>query len=81
MNRKNLQDKLGKLDQKRKLNLGTQMWFKQYSGWTLEAILNHNPGFIKWLIDKNIVELDNEAYNEYIYQLEQQTDQREYRED
>lgn len=80
MDRKERQKRLGNLDTKIKLELNSTCNFNPFKGWTIKAVLSERPQFIKWLIDRDIIELSNEAYNEYIYQIESQTD-RQYRED
>jgi len=80
MDRKKMRDKLGHLDKKLKMSLESQITFGKYKGWSIEAIIQVNPSYISWLISENLVELDNETYSEYMYQLESQGD-RQYRED
>jgi len=72
--------RLGMLDEGKKLKLDSIMNYRPFKGWTLESVINHNPGFIRFLIDRGLVELENMAYEWYIYQLESQND-RQYRED
>ena len=74
MNREERQKRLANLDQKTRLSLNSKCNFNPFKGWTVQSVIKERPQFIRWLIARDIIELDNEAYSEYIYQLEAQTD-------
>lgn len=81
-NIKNLKKRLGDLDKKLVYSLGDIIPFlRQYKGYTVESIIDSNPFYLKPMIDKRKIELDNEAYMYYISAIENALDNREYRED
>lgn len=40
------------------------MTFGKYKGQTIEKILDENPGYIVWLEEKKICEVEHEIYNQ-----------------
>jgi len=77
----NKKDKLRKLDEQRVLSMHSVLWMRPYKNCTVEHILNIDPGFLNWLIDKNIVLFDDDTYIKIQTAVEQFNDNINYRED
>lgn len=41
--------------------LETTLGFGKYRGWTVDQVLDENPGYISWCLDQRIFALDDDA--------------------
>jgi hypothetical protein len=36
--------------------------FGKYKDWAVEDVIDHDPGYLEWAIENNVIELDSDAY-------------------
>ena len=54
------------------LTLDSEIKFGKYEGSTIEWILDNDTGYIDYMLNEQIIELDNEAYEYYKTEMKQQ---------